>query len=49
VRNSQFGDSFEPPTKHLGQPIDGRFPVVVAELGLNYLIQMHTEAAALAE
>jgi hypothetical protein len=50
VKDSRHGDSFMPPTQHLGQPLEADPSVVlVAELGLAYLEGLVAEAAKLPE
>jgi hypothetical protein len=36
VRDDRFGDEFDPPESHLGNPINGRNPVLVARAALDY-------------
>lgn len=47
VHDSRFGDCFDPPREHLGQPIHGWLPLVVAEHALRYLEALVQEAASL--
>lgn len=47
VRDSKHGDSFMPPTQHLGQPLDEPSVVEIATLGLAYLESLIAEAAQL--
>jgi hypothetical protein len=41
------GVRFDPPTKHLGQDLENKQPVGVAQLALNYFEQMFDEACEL--
>jgi hypothetical protein len=45
VRDSRFGDIFQPPWQHLGQTLPDRTPKTIATLGLSYLERMIEEAA----
>ena len=47
VRNSKYGDEFDPPTSHLGEPIAINAPFVVADLGVAYFERLLAEAAEL--
>lgn len=49
VRDSRHGDTFDPPTAHLGVAIADPSPIGVAILALSYLEGLLTEAAQLAE
>lgn len=49
VKDSRYGDSFDPPAEHLGAPISDRSPIGVASLALSYLEGLLAEAAQLAE
>lgn len=44
VRDGRFGDAFNPPSEHLGQPIEDKTPLGVAKLGLAYHERMLDEA-----
>lgn len=44
VRNSRFGDVFNPPREHLGKTLDDNSPLSVAELGLAHLEKLVEEA-----
>jgi hypothetical protein len=37
VKDERFGDKFDPPLMHLGRPIVGREPKVLADLTIRYL------------
>lgn len=47
VHDPRFGDSFDPPTQHLGSPVEDQSPLNVARLGLEYLESLVAEAAEL--
>jgi hypothetical protein len=50
VKDERYGDTFMPPTQHLGQPVPGGpLPdaVTVAKLGLAYLERLVSEASQL--
>jgi len=47
VRDSRYGDSFDPPTSHFGQSVDGTSLVTVAELALRYLENLIEDAEKL--
>lgn len=46
VKNDKFSDSFDPPTKHLGQPLSDISPQAVAALWLAYLEDLTAESEA---
>lgn len=46
VKDDRFGDVFDPPTVHLGQPIQDTSPIGVATLWLHYLNTLVDEAEA---
>ncbi len=47
VVDDRFGDEFDPPTEHLGNPLIDISPWVVARLGLDYLVSLIEDAKAL--
>jgi hypothetical protein len=49
VHDDRFKTSFDPPTEHLGKPLNNPRPVGVAEAGLSYAIHLIAEAEALAQ
>jgi hypothetical protein len=48
VHNDVFGQTFDPPTEHLGRPLKSRSPLSVGRLWLIYLRRLIREAEALA-
>jgi hypothetical protein len=49
VKDSRYGDNFDPPTKHLGEEVRDQSPLNVAKLALSYLESLLAEAAELTE
>lgn len=49
AHDRRYGDSFNPPTQHLGQPIPDTSPIGVARLGLAYLEGLISEGGQLPE
>jgi hypothetical protein len=47
VRDDRFGDKFDPPVMHLGHPIVGREPPILASLALRYLDEFLADAETL--
>ncbi|RWB98869.1 MAG: hypothetical protein EOQ56_19230 [Mesorhizobium sp.] len=47
VTDDRFGDTFDPPTHHLGTPILENSPLAVAELAIAYLATMMLDAEQL--
>lgn len=47
VTDNRFGDTFDPPTEHLGRPLRTGSPTEVAELGFEYHKQLIDEAERL--
>ena len=47
IKDTRFGDYFDPPTEHLKIPLDDQSPVAVARLALKYLDSMISDAATL--
>jgi hypothetical protein len=45
VHDEEHGDSFDPPTLHLGKPFTSDDPAVLAEAALEYLERLVSEAA----
>ena len=44
VRNTRFGGEWEPPSAHLGEPLRSPRPIQVAEIGLQYVANLISEA-----
>lgn len=49
VEDSRFGDTCDPPTKHLGKTLEDNFPSTVARLGLEYACLLVADAEAMAK
>lgn len=49
VKDSRFGDSFDPPLMHRSRPIVDRSPEAIASLALRYMDEMLKEASQLPE
>jgi hypothetical protein len=49
VKDARYGDTFDPPTKHLGADLADTSPLAIAELAISYLEGLIAEATELTQ